>query len=82
MAQWCAPWRRQQNGKRDSSPPGSRDARGPSHSSRVSVMESARRTFYPALQDDDAIRGEYQQSLDAGQVSSGHSIFHMLLLRV
>lgn len=45
IPQWCAPCRRQQNGSCDSSLPGSKDASGPSHSSRVSEMERMRRTL-------------------------------------
>ena len=44
MAQWWAPWRRQQGGRRDSSLPGMSAASGPSQKSRIRKMESNRRT--------------------------------------
>ena len=43
MAQWCAPWRRQQAGRDASSLAPSVAARGPSEKNRTSRMESARR---------------------------------------
>jgi hypothetical protein len=43
IAQWCTPWRRQQNGRRVSSIPGRIAAKGPSQRSRISEMESPRR---------------------------------------
>jgi len=43
MAQWCAPWRRQQGGRRDSSLPGRAAASGPRQKSSSKKMESPRR---------------------------------------
>jgi hypothetical protein len=45
MAQWCAPWRRQQAGRRASSLPSSMADNGPRPKNRISEMESARRIW-------------------------------------
>jgi hypothetical protein len=45
MEQWCAPWRRQHGGRRESSLPGSATASGPSPKKRIKKMENARRIW-------------------------------------
>ncbi len=51
IAQWCAPWRRQQKGRRASFTPGSTAASGPSHRSTISEIEKIRRILPTVLID-------------------------------
>jgi hypothetical protein len=45
VAQWCAPWRRQQAGRRDSSPDWKAAESGPNPKKKIRQIESARRIF-------------------------------------
>jgi len=51
MAQWCAPWRRQQGGRRDSSLAERTAASGPSQKSRIRKMETNRRILILMLHE-------------------------------
>jgi hypothetical protein len=70
-AQWCAPWRRQQNGRRDSSIPGRTAANGPSQRSRISEIESPRRTDdTPVLRSCHHFHKRRKPSFVSGMIES------------
>ena len=45
MAQWCAPWRRQQGGRRNSLLAGRAAASGPSPKNKIRMIETPRRIW-------------------------------------
>lgn len=48
IAQWCAPWRRQQAGRRDSEFTGKTNANGPNPKIRIRIVQNVRRIMESA----------------------------------